>query len=116
MPGLYLGAILVSAAGIALLDARFRLAFWSAPARSAIAIAIGTAFFLFWDAAGIASGVFVLGDGTALLGIELAPHLPVEEPVFLAFLCYLALVVRSAAGRGLDRRARDRGGRREAVR
>jgi lycopene cyclase domain-containing protein len=99
MPGLYLAFLLLSAAGIAVLDARFRLAFWASPGRSAAAVAIGTAFFLAWDAVGIATGVFVKGDSALLLGIDLAPHLPLEEPVFLAFLSYLALVVHAAAVR-----------------
>jgi lycopene cyclase domain-containing protein len=103
MPGLYLLAILLSAAGLAALDGRYRLVLWgAAPARSAAAIGIGTAFFLAWDAVGIAAGVFVKGDSVLLLGIDLAPHLPVEEPVFLAFLCYLALLVHA----GLLRRRR----------
>lgn len=99
MPGLYLLLLLISAAGVLVLDARFRLAFWSAPARTASAIAIGTVFFVIWDAVGIAAGVFVKGDSPLLLGIDLAPHLPLEEPVFLAFLCYLALVVHASARR-----------------
>ena len=110
MPGLYLAAILVSAAGIALLDRRWRLAAWRAPARTAIAVAIGTAFFLVWDAVGIAAGVFVKGDSPLLLGIDVAPHLPIEEPVFLAFLCYLALVTWAAAAR-LTARRRQRASR-----
>lgn len=104
MPGLYLIAILVSAAGIVALDARFALAFWRAPARSAAAVAIGTAFFLVWDAVGIATGVFVKGASPLLLGIDLAPQLPIEEPFFLAFLCYLGLVVAAGANRVLSRR------------
>jgi lycopene cyclase domain-containing protein len=99
MPGLYLVLLLVSAAGIATLDARFRLAFWVAPVRTATAVGIGTLFFLVWDLVGIATGVFVKGESPLLLGIDLAPHLPVEEPVFLAFLSYLALVVHAAAMR-----------------
>lgn len=105
MPGLYLAAILVSAAGVALLDRRWRLAAWAAPGRTAAAVAIGTAFFLAWDAVGIATGVFVKGDSTLLLGIDLAPHLPLEEPFFLAFLAYLALVAWSGAERLVSRRA-----------
>ncbi|GAA1649261.1 lycopene cyclase domain-containing protein [Microbacterium flavum] len=104
MPGLYLLFLLISIAGITALDARFRLALWSAPVTSALAVVAGTAFFVGWDAAGIASGVFVRGDSPLLLGIDLAPHLPVEEPVFLAFLCYLALVVHAAVLRILGRR------------
>jgi len=101
MPGAYLAAILLSAAGIATLDARFRLAFWDRPGRTATAVAIGTAFFLAWDAVGIATGVFVKGDSPLYVGVDLAPHLPLEEPVFLAFLCYLALVLHAAASRRL---------------
>ena len=104
MPGLYLLAIVLSFAGVAALDARFRLAWQPAPTRTAAAVGIGTAFFLAWDAVGIATGVFVKGDSPLLLGIDLAPHLPLEEPVFLAFLCYLGLVVWGAARRRLARR------------
>ncbi len=99
MPGTYLAAILLSAAGIVVLDVRFRLALRTRPGRTAAAVAIGTAFFLVWDAVGIATGVFVKGDSPLYVGLDLAPHLPVEEPVFLAFLCYLALVVHAAASR-----------------
>ncbi|WP_460775272.1 lycopene cyclase domain-containing protein [Microbacterium sp. GXF7504] len=105
MPGVYLAAILVSAAGIAALDARFRLVFAPAPWRSAAAIVVGTVFFVVWDLVGIATGVFVKGDSPLLLGVDLAPHLPLEEPFFLAFLCYLALVVHAAALR-IRRRGR----------
>ena len=112
MPGLYLAAIVLSAAGIATLDARFKLALWHAPGRTAAVVAIGTVFFLLWDAAGIVTGVFVKGASPALLGIDLAPHLPLEEPVFLAFLCYLALV----SFRGAERvRASGRRRRREGA-
>ena len=50
-----------------------------------------------WDAVGIATGVFVKGDSPIFVGILLAPELPLEEPFFLAFLCYLAVVLWSAA-------------------
>lgn len=99
MPGLYLLCLVLSATGLVALDARFRLAFWSTPRRTAVAVALGTAFFLVWDAVGIATGVFVKGDSPLLLGVDLAPHLPLEEPVFLAFLCYLALLVFAAVRR-----------------
>ena len=106
MPGIYLLCLLVSIGGIAALDARFRLALWSAPVTTALATVCGTAFFLAWDAVGIAAGVFVRGESPLLLGVDLAPHLPVEEPIFLAFLSYLALVVHAAVLRaGARRRA-----------
>ncbi|RAZ34696.1 lycopene cyclase domain-containing protein [Microbacterium sp. SMR1] len=99
MPGLYLLALLVSLCGVGLLDRRFRLAFWRDRRRTVIASVLGTAFFLLWDAVGIATGVFVKGDSPALLGVDLAPHLPLEEPVFLLFLSYLALVAYGGARR-----------------
>ncbi len=107
MPGIYLAAILASAAGVLLIDRRWRLAAWQAPGRTTLAVGIGTAFFLAWDAVGIATGVFVKGDSTLLLGVDLAPHLPLEEPVFLAFLGYLALVAWSGALRLMARRTMD---------
>lgn len=104
MPGLYLAAILVSAAGIAIIDARLRLAAFAAPVRTLIAVLAGTAFFVAWDLVGIAAGVFVKGDSPLYVGVDLAPELPLEEPVFLAFLCYLALVAHGGALRLLGRR------------
>ena len=105
MPGLYLLALLISFAGIAVLDARWRLALPVARGRTIAAVAIGTIFFLLWDAVGIASGVFVKGDSPLLIGVDIAPHLPLEEPLFLAFLSYLALVVWAAAVRLAERRS-----------
>lgn len=103
MPGLYLLAILFSLAGVAVLDIRLGLVLRRAPGRTLLAVAAGTVFLLAWDAVGIAAGVFVKGDSLLLLGVDLAPHLPLEEPVFLAFLSYLALVVWAAARRLLAR-------------
>jgi lycopene cyclase domain-containing protein len=105
VPGLYLLALLVSAAGVLTLDLRLNLISRRAPIATAAAVAIGTAFFLVWDGAGILTGVFVKGGSALLVGIDLAPHLPVEEPVFLAFLCYLALVAWAGALRLRARRA-----------
>ncbi len=109
MPGTYLLAILISAAGIAIIDARFGLAAWKAPGRTAAAVAIGVAFFLAWDLVGIATNVFLKGDSPLFTGVDLGPELPLEELFFLAFLCYLGLVIWAAALRLLDRRAAARG-------
>jgi lycopene cyclase domain-containing protein len=106
VPGLYLLAILLSFAGIAALDVRFGLVVRRAPVRTVVAVALGTLFFVVWDLVGIATGVFVKGDSPLFVDVMLAPHLPLEEPVFLAFLCYLALVTWAAAERMLRARAR----------
>lgn len=104
MPGAYLLAILVSAGGIAIIDARWKLAAWRTPVRTAAAVAIGVAVFVVWDAVGISTGVFLKGDSPLFTGIDLAPELPLEELFFLTFLCYLGLVAWAAALRILDRR------------
>ena len=103
MPGFYLLVLALSAVGVVFVDWRLRLALPVSPGRTAAAVGIGTAFFLVWDALGIAAGVFVKGDSGLLIGLDLAPQLPLEEPVFLAFLCYLALVVWAGVLRLLSR-------------
>lgn len=95
MSFVYLAALLVSIGSMVLLDRRFRLFFWRAPGRAAAVLAIGTAFFLVWDLAGIGLGIFFREVNTISTGVLLAPHLPVEEVVFLVFLCYLTMVLYS---------------------
>ena len=93
MTGLaYLAGLLLSIGAMALIDARWRLAFWKSPGASAAAVGAGTALLLLWDLVGIGLGVFFRGDSAWATGLVLAPELPVEEPVFLVFLCYLSLV------------------------
>lgn len=89
----YLAGLLAAIGCMVLIDVRWRLAFWRAPVAAAVTVAVGVAFFLAWDAAGILLGVFFRGSSSIVTGIELAPELPLEEPVFLAFLCYLTLVL-----------------------
>lgn len=89
---LYLAALLVALTGMVVLDLRFRLFFRAAPARAAIVMATGIAFFLVWDLAGIGAGVFFRGQHPGVLtGILLAPELPIEEVFFLALLCYTTM-------------------------
>ncbi|MEJ3406036.1 lycopene cyclase domain-containing protein [Rathayibacter sp. YIM 133350] len=91
MGAAYLGALLLSIAGMVVLDARFRLFFWRSPWRAAAVLAIGVAFLLLWDLAGIALGLFLVGDSPFLTGLMLAPELTLEEPFFLVLLCYLTM-------------------------
>jgi len=104
----YLGCLLASLAGIVLLDVRHRLFLGRDPVRALIVLAIGTVFFLLWDAAGIAMGIFFRADGVFSTGIVLAPELPLEEPVFLLFLCELTMVLTCGAQRMLARRRQPR--------
>ena len=95
----YLGALLLSLGGLAVLDRRFRLAFWSDARRAGLTVGIGVVGFLLWDGLGLVLGIFARGDSPHMTGLLLAPELPVEEAFFLALLCYTALL----AWRALDR-------------
>ncbi|WP_144761937.1 lycopene cyclase domain-containing protein [Curtobacterium sp. 9128] len=107
MPGLYLLGLLVSLTGMVVLDARFRLFFWRAPWRAAVVLAVGVAFFLVWDASGVALGIFFIGPQRLLTGVVLAPDVPLEEVFFLLLLGYTTMnligFVRPVVARALDR-------------
>jgi len=100
----YLISLLVTLGCLAIVDRRFRLFFWSAPRRAALVTVLGVAFFVAWDAAGIGLGIFLRGDSPAYLGWQLAPEFPVEELLFLTFLCYLTMVLVLGARRVLEAR------------
>jgi lycopene cyclase domain-containing protein len=95
----YLGVLLAAIACMALLDARFRLVFGDSGRRmrAIVVLGAGLVFFLAWDIAGIALGIFLRGENAVSTGILLAPELPLEELVFLGFLCYLTLVLYTGA-------------------
>ncbi|WP_193596527.1 lycopene cyclase domain-containing protein [Microbacterium sp. YJN-G] len=105
---IHLTALLVSLTGIVLLDVRHRLFLGRAPGRALLVLTIGTAFFLLWDLAGIGLGVFFRAESPYATGILLAPELPLEEPVFLLFLCQLTMVLVCGAERMVQRRRRSR--------
>lgn len=109
MPGVYLAALMFSLAGLAHIDNRKRLVFyavgtprfkveWRQVSVSAIAIAV----FLVWDYLGIANHIFFEGNGGWLVGVNLAPQLPIEEPLFLALLVYCAQLSLAASQRWLS--------------
>lgn len=93
MSVVYLGSLLLVIGCMALLDHRFRLFFWRDARRAAIVLAAGVVFFVVWDLAGIGLGIFFRAETTIMTGILLAPELPLEEIVFLTFLCYLTMVL-----------------------
>jgi lycopene cyclase domain-containing protein len=95
----YLAALLGALACMALLDRRFRLVLWVDARRGAVVLAVGVAFFLLWDVLAIQAGFYVRGGSEAMTGIMLAPELPLEELVFVTFLCYLTLVLHGLVGR-----------------
>lgn len=91
MSVLYLAALLVSIAGMVVLDVRYRLFFRADPVRAGIVLVAGIAFFLAWDVAGIGLGIFFRGNPGLLTGVLIAPELPLEEVFFLTLLCYLTM-------------------------
>ncbi len=93
MSVVYLVSLLLVIGCMALLDRRFRLFFWRDARRAAIVLALGVVFFVAWDLAGIGLGIFFRAETTIMTGILLAPELPLEEIVFLTFLCYLTMVL-----------------------
>ena len=95
----YLAALLVSIGGMLLLDARRRLFLWRSPGRALATLGIGTAALLGVDLLAIGLGIFRVGGSPLMTGILLAPHLPLEEPLFLAFLCQLTMVVHELVRR-----------------
>lgn len=109
---LYLGALLLSLGGLALLDRRFRLAFWHDPRRAAWTLGLAVVGFLLWDLAGLALGIFARGDSPHMTGLQLAPELPVEEAFFLLLLSYVGLLT----WRWFDVSAAQRAAGRDALR
>lgn len=90
---LYLLLLLLLLGCMALLDARFRLFFWARPVPAALVTVLGLGYFLAWDLTAISSGLFLHRESPLMTGIMLGPELPLEEPVFLLFLVYQAMVL-----------------------
>lgn len=97
----YLGALLVSLGGLAVLDWRYRLAVWDQSKRSLTVVGVGVAFFLILDLIGVSLGIFFRGPSEYMTGILVAPEVPLEEVFFLTLLTYQTLL----AWRGFERRA-----------
>lgn len=106
----YLAALLVASGCMLLIDRRFRLFFWHNAAAATLVTLAGTAFLLLWDAAGIATGIFLHGSASISSGVLLAPELPIEEPVFLVFLVLCTMVLYTGASRILRAHRRSRAG------
>ena len=101
----YLSGLIFSLVGLGLLDWRFRTAFTINKKVAAFAILIPTIFFIIWDVAGIAMGIFFRGDTSHLTGIVLAPEFPIEELFFLLLLNYTALTLFTTVTRVIKKRS-----------
>lgn len=103
MGWVYLGALVGGIACMLALDWRFRLFFFARPGAASVVTVVGVAFFMFWDAAGIGLGIFLRGDASIATGVVLAPHMPIEEPVFLTFLVLCTMVCYTGTRRLIRR-------------
>ncbi|MET1043072.1 MAG: lycopene cyclase domain-containing protein [Microbacteriaceae bacterium] len=114
MSMVYLLMLLAAIGCMVLLDRRFALFFWRDPVRAALVTGAGLVFFLLWDVLGISLGIFFRAESGIMTGLLIAPELPVEEVLFLTFLCYLTMVLvlgserMLAASRSLAARRRVR--------
>ncbi|WP_295627829.1 lycopene cyclase domain-containing protein [uncultured Corynebacterium sp.] len=93
----YLIILVTTLVCMVLCDFRWRLTFFHDAARAWAVSAGMLALFLVWDALGIVTGVFFRGGSPFMTGIELAPEMPLEEPIFLFFLTYLTMNLTSGA-------------------
>lgn len=99
MSWIYGVCLVVSLAGMVVLDRRFRLFFWKDARRAGIVLVAGVLFFLLWDFAGIGLGVFFRGPSSLVTGLVIAPEVPVEEVLFLTLLSYTIMNVFAAVNR-----------------
>lgn len=115
MSFLYLAGLLGAACAMLLIDRRFRLFFFADPRVAAVVTLLGVVFFLLWDFAGIGLGIFLMGQSQYLTGVVLGPEMPLEEPVFLAFLSLCTMILYTGAAKLLRHRTeRARSGARTA--
>ena len=104
MQFVYLAGLISSIIGLGLFDWRFKLGFSTNKKAALLATLLPLIFFLLWDGAGIALGIFFRGETSHLTGLVIAPELPLEELFFLFLLNYTTLTVFIAIKRLLDKK------------
>lgn len=89
----YLAGLLVGITGMAIIDWRYKLAFWRDRRRTLLTLGICMGVFIVWDILGIMFGIFFHGGSELTLPLRLLPEFPLEELFFLLLLCYCTLVI-----------------------
>lgn len=95
----YLIGLIIGITGMAVIDWRYKLAFWLDAKRTGLTMACAIAVFILWDFFGIFLNIFSHGNSSYSLPFTLAPEFPLEELFFLALLCYCALVIYNGVGK-----------------
>lgn len=93
MMWLYLAGLLTAIGCLALIDRRFKLAFFHDARRTTITLICAIGLFVVWDVLGIFLGIFFHGGSAVTLPYRLLPEFPIEELFFLLLLTYVALLV-----------------------
>lgn len=83
---------------------RYKLGFSTNKKAALLATLLPLFFFLLWDGAGIALGIFFRGETSHLTGLLIAPELPLEELFFLFLLNYTSLTIFIAVKRIMAKR------------
>ena len=89
----YIIGLCIGITGLAVIDWRYKLAFWHAPKRAALTITTSMLVFILWDFFGIFLGIFHHGASQYALPFTIAPEFPLEELFFLFLLSYSALII-----------------------
>lgn len=106
----YLLALVTVLSCMAAMDHRWRLFFWADARKAWTVFAAGFALFLAWDLVALELALYERGRSEFMTGLEVAPDLPVEELLFVAFLPYLTMVLHGLLVRSLG--AEEPGGHR----
>ena len=103
MGSVYLIVLLGTIGCMVLCDWRWNLAFFADWRRATVLSTVLVVAFLLWDVLGIVTGTFYGGEATYMTGILLGPEMPLEEPIFLFFLCYLLINLTAGARKVVER-------------
>ncbi|WP_207345457.1 lycopene cyclase domain-containing protein [Arthrobacter sp. E3] len=102
---IYLLVLLLVIGCMVLVDLRWKLFVFARPVAALAVLVVGTAFFLIWDVAAIAAGIFLHRDSPLMTGIMVGEQLPLEEVFFLFFLCYQTMILFTGVQRVLHRKS-----------
>jgi lycopene cyclase domain-containing protein len=90
---LYLIGLVGAISCIALIDWRYKLAFFYDKRRTIVTLVTAIALFIVWDILGIKLGIFFHGGSPFSLPVRLLPEFPIEELFFLLLLTYVSLII-----------------------
>lgn len=88
----YIIALIVSIFGLAVIDKKYRLAFFWDHHKTAVILLVGIVFFFAWDVAGVILGVFSTNQAWVTGLYVITPDLPIEEFLFLTLLNYQVIL------------------------